>query len=390
MKVLFDYQAFQIQNHGGVSRGFAEVISRLNSYGIDWEIAIKDSKNIYLRDLLPQILLSGKFETKLSFYKRYPFKGIGALYNLLKQFKLVRDSAGINKAVAISKIQEGQYDVFHATFFDCYFLEYIQLVKKEVPIVITIHDMIPELFPNTHNNKQAEAKKELADYASYIIVPSYNTKADVVKLLHVDEKKIQVIHWGADVLSESYLNGLKKLVPYQYILYVGARAGYKGFETFVHEFKKINSWHPEIKLICTGIPFTKMEQKLINRLELSEKVYQMFVNQQELHALYKYAKAFVYPSLYEGFGIPIYEAFSCCCPTFLNDTSCFREIAGEGALYFNQDYTGSNFSTVFESYLINENDIRNDLIDNGLNIIKLASWNKTAQQYADFYKRIIK
>lgn len=389
MKVLYDYQAFQIQNHGGVSRGFTEVISRLNKFGVDWEIAIKDSNNVHLYESLPQVCLSGNFLTKLSFCQKHKMKGKGLYYDIMSNLHFLRNSDVVNKKKSLALLERGDFDVFHATFFDTYFLSKIECLSGK-PLVITIHDMTPELFPEQYRgSKQIVDKKHLVKFASHIIVPSQNTKEDVVKMLQFPEEKIQVIHWGADLLDESYLDALDRLVFEPYLLYVGARDGYKGFSVFLKDFQKIAFLHPELRLVCTGKEFTLKELSLISELKLKDKVIQKFVTQKELHSLYRYAKAFVYPSLYEGFGIPIFEAFSCHCPVFLNDASCFREIGGNAAVYFNQDECKSNFSSVFEEYLKDEMNNRKELSSLSMQRIIASSWDKTAEEYANFYKSII-
>lgn len=388
MKVLYDYQAFQIQNHGGVSRGFAEVISRLRKFGIDWELAILDSSNVHLKECLPQIKLSGKFLTKLSFCQKHTLKGKGIFYNIMSKMHFLRNSNAINQKRALKSLEKGDFDIFHATFFNPYYLPNIKLLHGK-PLVLTIHDMTPELFPEQYRkSNQIIDKKRLVKYASYIVVPSRKTLEDVVNILHFPKDKIKVIHWGADLLGEVYLNSLERIVDSPYLLYVGARDGYKGFRVFLKEFQKISINHPDLHLVCTGKDFNSSELNLILELGLNEKVVQKFVTKKELHSLYRYAKAFVYPSLYEGFGIPIFEAFSCKCPVFLNDASCFREIGMDAAIYFNQDKNVSNFSSVFEDFLNDEKNVRGEMIRLGMQRIKASSWEKTAQEYAEFYKAI--
>lgn len=389
MEVLYDHQAFQMQNHGGVSRGFAEVISRLSQNGVSWDIAIKDSKNVYLKESLADIKLSGKFLTLSTFCKDHSFPGRGRLYKILDKYKLIRNSFEVNQKYALSKIKEGNYDVFHPTFFDTYFLREVNFISNK-PIVLTIHDMIPELFPGEYvGSTQAHDKKKLIKFATNVIVPTNNTKKDVVRILKYPEERIRVIHWGADLLPQGYLEGLQRLIPHDYLLYVGNRQGYKGFQMLIKEFFKIRQLHPNMYLVCTGKPFTENEKNMISNLNLAEYIIQRFANQRELHSFYRYAKAFVYPSLYEGFGIPIYEAYACQCPVFLNDKSCFREVGGDAAIYFNQDMYTSDFAGKFDEFISKENDYRAFLIPKEIECIKNASWDKTAKQYADFYKSLV-
>lgn len=387
MKILYDYQAFGMQSHGGVSRGFVEMICRLKHFNIDWEIAIKETDNIYLKNKLPEIKLSGKFKTKTTFCNKYRFKGKGLLYDTLDKLCLIHNSDDVNQKYSIEKIKSGDYDIFHPSFFDTYFINFLDRKK---PLVLTIHDMIPEICKKIYGESlQVEQKRQLIKYATNVIVPSNNTKRDVVDILKFPEDKIKVIHWGADILSEDYLQSLKRMISNDYLLYVGSRLGYKGFDLLLKEFAKIRQTYKNLHLICTGKPFSKAENALINRLNLTNYVSQKFVNQMELHSLYHYATAFVYPSLYEGFGIPIYEAYSCHCPVFLNDASCFREVGEDAAIYFNQDRKSSNFCEKFIEYMIDEQGNKTMLIEKERKCIAKSTWDETAKQYADFYKSII-
>jgi len=124
---------------------------------------------------------------------------------------------------------------------------------------------------------------------------------------------------------------------------------------------------------------------LIEKLNLKERIIHTFVMTEELFNLYHHALAFVYPSEYEGFGMPILEAFACDCPVLLNESSCFREIGGDAALYFKMDSDKSNFVEVYNTLQYQ----REMLIAKGRERLHNFSWEKSANKLADIYRQCI-
>lgn len=151
------------------------------------------------------------------------------------------------------------------------------------------------------------------------------------------------------------------------------------------DFLKTN---PDVKIVCTGSKFTDWETKFISELSLdSQVVHYFFNNNNEMYWLYHNAVAFIFPSYYEGFGIPILEAFSAECPAILADASCFREIADNGALYFNP----KNKKQLAEccDKLLKDPIFRNDIISKGKMILNRYSWEKTTEETVKIYKSIL-
>jgi glycosyltransferase involved in cell wall biosynthesis len=142
----------------------------------------------------------------------------------------------------------------------------------------------------------------------------------------------------------------------------------------------------QIFLYCTGNSFTEEERSLINKLELNDLVINKgIVSDNQLANLYHFAACFVYPSLYEGFGIPILEAFKHRCPVALSNTSCFPEIARDSALYFDPNDTKSISNTIIK---VIEN--REKLIELGTKRMYDFSWEKAAQETEYVYKWAVK
>lgn len=382
MKVLYDPQAFDMQTHGGVSRCFAELCAHRPAF-VDASISIKETNNVYLKDLgFPEAgdvykhFLCAK-DTKL---KHFLFK---LTYNLkYGKFSRWDKRPLINQYETESVIKKGDFDIFHPTFFDDYFLPF--LGKK--PFVITVHDMIPEIFSMDHS--QAKQKLAVIPKAAHIIAVSGQTKKDLVRIMNVPEEKVSVVYHGAD--EEPYIPSSTAPFAEEYILYVGTRYEYKNFKAFCKSCVGILKRHPQLKIVCTGVPFSPEEIQLFESLGIKDRMVHRFVQtRQELFDLYHYAITFVYPSKYEGFGIPILEAYKADCPVMLNRASCFPEIAGDAAVFFDLNSEKSDFEEQFETLYRLTGDERGELIQRQRERMKLYSWSKSAAQLADVYKDVL-
>lgn len=383
MKVLYDPQAFDMQTHGGVSRCFAELYAHRPAF-VDASISIKETNNVYLKDLgFPEAgdvykhFLCAK-DTKL---KHFLFK---LTYNLkYGKFSRWDKRPLINQYETESVIKRGDFDIFHPTFFDDYFL---RLIGKK-PFVITVHDMIPEIFSMDHS--QAKQKLAVIPKAAHIIAVSGQTKKDLVRIMNVPEEKVSVVYHGAD--EEPYIPSSTAPFAEEYILYVGTRYEYKNFTAFCKSCVGILKRHPQLKIVCTGVPFSPEEIQLFESLGIKDRMVHKFVQtRQELFDLYHYAITFVYPSKYEGFGIPILEAYKADCPVMLNRASCFPEIAGDAAVFFDLNSEKSDFEEQFETLYRLTGDERGELIQRQRERMKLYSWSKSAAQLADVYKDVLK
>ncbi len=378
MKVLYDYQAFAMQSHGGVSKSFAELITHL-PLDVKYEIAVNENPNIYLKDYIFRSDVRSFRDRLNAFLGGHKFKGKKLIYNAVSLFSYKSKENERNKDYAVRVLKRNDFDIFHPTYFDDYFLNYL----NQKPFVLTIHDMIPELFPEYFeiDDFQVEMKKKLAPLAAHIIAVSENTKKDIVEILGVDEKKISVIYHGKPDVSLNF--SAHSPYSFPYLLYVGQRWAYKNFETFLYSFAKLAKLDSKINLVCTSEQFNSKELKIIDNLDLKGRIIHSFVTTEQLFNLYHHALAFVYPSQYEGFGMPILEAFACSCPVLLNDTSCFREIGGKAALYFNMDRDKSNFIDVYVAM----KDQREKMIAQGHERLTLFSWKTSANKLTDVYKK---
>jgi glycosyltransferase involved in cell wall biosynthesis len=247
------------------------------------------------------------------------------------------------------------------------------------------HEHYPELFSRFDHTSQN--KRVLAARASRIIAVSEHTKSEIITLLGIKGSMIDVIPHAA-TLSAPGLKHPNILLPDEYILYVGKRNTYKNFPTLLQALHSIRSSGRISSLICAGGGLlTKHELTEIERLNLKEAVSQMNANDDLLAYLYSKAKAFVYPSLYEGFGIPVLEAFACGCPAILSNRTSLPEVGGNAARYFDPEDVGSLVSSLLE--VLKNKDLAEDMKKNGIERAKLFSWKKTAKQTLETYHKVV-
>jgi len=295
--------------------------------------------------------------------------------------KYYRYTNQLNKYCSIIKSKFSDYSVFHPTFFEDY---YIGKIKK--PYVITVYDLTNERFPSYFVNNDAFINKRrlVMENASRIIAISENTKEDIIELYGIDDSKIDVTY-----LAES-LSGIQsreiKMLPSRYLLFVGKREGYKNFYKFYKGIKSTLIDEQDLHLVCAGGgDFSTQEKSVFADDKVMHKIkYVPFRDNEELKFLYENAVAFIFPSLYEGFGIPVLESFASGCLTCLSNSSSLKEIAGKGALYFEPD-SSEDIKVCIEKAL--SLDKVNEYTKEASQILKSFSWKETAKNTCDVYKK---
>lgn len=359
MKILFDHQIFSSQVHGGVSKYFAEVIHRLPQN--TWKVSAWLSNNEYADNY--------NLFNRVNFFPNLSFRGKG---RIMSEF---------GKGYSLLQIHKGNFDVFHQTNFDTYCLKPL----KNKPMVTTYHD-INFLTEMNYNERMIKLQKKSLERADRVIAISNNTKNDLLKYFDIDPDKITVIYHGIDnthispELSEP-------IYDKPYILYVGMRHAFKNFTRFVKAFGMIANKYPDIDVVCTRIPFSNEELDLFNKLGIKNRMHYCIADEITLNRLYKGALFFVFPSIYEGFGMPILEAMVNGCPVVLAKSSCFPEIAGDAALYFDPLDEESIKSAIVR--MIDSESLRENYRKMGLEHVKLFSWDICANKHYQLYKSLL-
>lgn len=363
MKVLYDHQCFN-QRYGGIPRYHLELMKGLKDEGNDYYLS----------------LLFNQYEHLVTDNNIKVVNPIGN--NQFKgRHKIIQTLTYINKKYSEYNIKNKEYDIFHPTYYNPYFLKNL---KK--PFVITIHDFVHEKFTSERKADKIDSinKQILIEKADKIIAISENTKKDIIQYYSISEDKISVIYHGYNKIN---FNIEKNNKQNNYILYIGKRDGYKNFNRFINAVSILLRENIPLNLICTGNPFTSSEIELFKKLNIAKQVFHVAANEVVLNLLYKNALLFIYPSLYEGFGMPILEAFSNNCPICISNTSCFPEIAQDAAIYFNPYDEHSIYNAIKVG--ISDNQVRNEIIKLGNKRLLDFSWNKTTFETIEVYKQLL-
>lgn len=380
IKVLYDDGGF-LMPHGGVPRYFTEVIKRLPAY-VEWKLGMVGTSNCYL--MSPPFNIPPHQQTVNDFIKEYlhghSFRGVSHVYRILARLMPIKFPSGelANKRRFKKECLKGDFDILHITHPHPVDRYWKNIVGKK-PIVATVHDLIPEMMQA--NRIVAKCRMQMLHDATKVIAVSENTKKDIIRLYGIEEDKIKVIHHG--YLSDRQTNIINEAPNKPYILYVGKRKGYKNFDFFVGAIASLLIERDMI-LFCTGSAFSDEEMGLIEKYGIADRVINRFVSDGEMSSLFKNAVAFVYPSLYEGFGIPILDAFNAGCPVVLSRCSCFPEVAGDAALYFDKG-DGLSLCEHIER-VFDDKVVRNQMIERGKNRVLKYSWENCAEATAYLYE----
>ena len=278
------------------------------------------------------------------------------------------------------------FDVIHPTHTNAYDL--IPFIGK-TPLVLTVHDMTHEIFPHLFKNDPTSQRKlDYARRADRIIAISECTKRDLMAIYGIEPEKIDVIHHGNSLVLPADASTRPMELPERYVLFVGRRRDYKKFDLCLKAFAELADADRELQLVCAGGgAFTPEELSQINSLHLSGRVRQCWFTDEELAIAYNRCQAFVYPSAYEGFGLPLLEAFSCGAPVLCSKASCFPEIAGNGADYFPADDAAAMASAI--QRVLESQDHANGLRARGAERLAHFSWQRCAAETKATYQKAI-
>lgn len=362
MRILYDYQGL-VYRAGGVSRCLVEIISELKK-SENVGIACPFTDNLYLQEVLG--------------YKVNP---------LSRRPWLWKQLIGLNKPYCKLRLSSGKYDLFHPTFDKSY---YFKGLKK--PFVVTVHDMIPEVIfrkEKSYDPRKLERWLDnkhnmLKDAARIICVSGYTRKTMLETYPEIDPAKVDVIHHGMRPFHGTYGKNTRG----RYILYVGMRTGYKNFLFSVKALKPVFDKDDSLKLYCTGKAFTAEEAAFIADCGLSDKVLCTgYLSDDALASLYHNAAVFIYPSRFEGFGIPILEAFEYGCPAAVADATCFPEVGGDAVEYFDPDSAESLMASVCK--ILEDETYADSLRLKGKMRVSGFTWEKTAARTLETYKKVL-
>lgn len=278
---------------------------------------------------------------------------------------------------------------------DVYHTQYVGVRPPSVKLVLTVHDLSYEIYPRSFPLNRAfflKGTRWSAKLADRVIAVSESTKRDLMKFYRLPEEKITVIHNGVDAsfsphISQGALARVRKEYDLKkpYLLAIGSAHPRKNTDRLIDALDAVNRGRAEgVQLIFTG----SLAADVMKRAAARDDVRVLgHVPDEDLPALYRCANGFVYPSLYEGFGLPVLEAMACGTPVACSNVSSIPEIAGDAACFFSPTDVASMVKAI-KTLLVDENG-RRQLSEKGLERSAIFSWEKTARQTAAVYQSVL-
>lgn len=275
--------------------------------------------------------------------------------------------------------------------------------------IVAIHDLIPYLLPklclstNWLVRKRQELylamqKRAVLTSARHIITMSQNSQSDLINVFGLEKEMVSVTHEAVEdsyrpvPKKEAYDAASKYGVSGEYIFCHAGFSPYKNILGLVSAFCGFSRYNPAVSLVLGGAykkgdSYLKIITTLIKKQGLSERVvFTGYIPEENLPAVYSGATAFVYPSFYEGFGIPPLEAQACGVPVLCSNNSSLPEVVGDAALLF--DPRSPEEMTEKLARVCNDAGLRNKLIELGFNNVKRFSWVRCARETLEIFNKI--
>lgn len=369
MKIAFDHQIFGWQEYGGISRYAFELASalyadRTNDVAIFCPLYV----NRYLEHA-PEGLFRGG--------RRVPsFPGSGRIY---REF---------NRWLAWPALRRFRPDIVHETYYSGR-----RTGLRGARHVLTVYDMIHERFPENFSPADPTRREKAIAVAraDHVICISEQTRKDLIDILGVPDGKTSVVHLGFALTRGDSRRLAEERPPlgHPYVLFVGSRGGYKNFSQLLLAYAGSPALHEQVRLMCFGGgAFRPEELDAIAKTGLDpSKVMQMAGDDDLLANCYRHARAFIYPSRYEGFGIPPLEAMSFDCPVACSNVSSLPEVVGDAAEMFDPDNLDAMARAV--ERVVSDDDRRQSLIALGRKRLEKFSWAACAKETLSVYRGLL-
>jgi glycosyltransferase involved in cell wall biosynthesis len=366
LRVVFDDEIFTAQFVGGASRIFCELGEALARRG----------------DIVPVMhfpLTANRHLAVSPMFQGHAldrYRGVPGLRRLMRAF---------NRRAVFSVLDRGEADIVHATWYDT------KLVKRagNAPVVMTVHDMLPELMPDIGVDAAHGAKLAVIPHAHRIVAVSETTAKALCRLTGLSRDVVRVIHHGiSDGLRWRPADRRPSQLPQSFLLFVGRRDGYKNFRGVAASVAQLLRRDAAMHLVCVGAgSLHRAEIAPFESAGVARRVLQIEADDRLLAACYAHAVAFLFPSLYEGFGLPLLEAMINRCPVISSNGGALPEIADEAALYFDPAHPEAIVDLV--EGLSRDRARRDALVARGLRRAANFSWDRAAALHADLYRELI-
>ena len=368
MEIVVDGVIYQLQACGGISRLYSEILPRMCD----------------LDDLLHITLLTeGKPRQSLPEHPRIIHQVIPPVKRYLLPRRVWKPVIPlVRRFVRRLWIGRGEGQIWHSTY---YTLPEPWDGLQVVTVVDMIHERFVDMLNRPKDERFREKKRRCVQEADAVICISETTSRDMQRLYGLDSDSIHVVPLArSDIYRqlEQGDDGLEKPTKQPFLLYVGYRSYYKNFEGLIQAYS-VWTHRKEVTLVVVGRPWSADEERRLAELGIQDCVRLLTdVDNEELCRLYNQAAAFVYPSLYEGFGIPLLEAMACGCPVVASRIPSTVEVAGACPIYFEL----TELDDLLNAFDVALSEGRNSKrVRIGLEQAKRYSWDKTARRTLEVY-----
>jgi len=363
LRIFYDHQVTSLQDAGGVSRYYYELVRAL----------------LRTNEVEPEMMPGFNHSV-------FPFRTMGPpsrVWSYQSQLRPGYLRYFLNEALTAALTPaRGEFDIYHATY------QRISPFVRANAVVVTHHDSTPQRFPHLFGNADAIRKRLQKTYerADRILCISEASRADLLEFFCVDPGKTTVIHHGFTALPDVPDGSHCDLLPRQpFLLYVGARHAYKNFQLVLEALPLQPD--DDLHLVAAGGgAWSAAEVSTIERLRLTERVHLLpRVTDAMLAAAYREAEMFVYPSLYEGFGFPPLEAMHAGCPAIVSAAAALPEVCGEAAFYF--DPSSKEELAALIERLHSDAGLRSSKRERGYAQVRKYTWEAAAAKTLSAYRR---
>lgn len=324
----------------------------------------------------------------------HSIRGIGSYtQNLVENLKNLSN-------LELVSLDDKSADLVHYPYFDLFFLSLP--LRKHTKRIVTIHDITPLIFPEhfpigIKGRINLFLQKAALKNTDFVICDSESSKKDVINFFHYPKEKIKVIYLAPDSvyqkkgMKDSLKAAEKYKLPEKFMLYVGDVNWNKNLEGLLEAVSIAKT-----TLVMVGsafkndiLPEAREIENIISRLGIQKNIIKTgFIPAKDLVLIYNLASATVLPSFYEGFGLPVLESMACGTPVICSNNSSLTEISGNLTQYCSPNDPQDIAQKIVENLKLSSNE-RNLLSEKLINHSKNFSWEKTAKETADIYKKLI-
>ena len=365
-KVLLDNIIFNLQVIGGISNYWFNLIRQ----------SIENDNIFYLEENNNQN--KNDYRNKIKLPSDYILENVSMLPLKIKRYLPVKG-------------KDKSFDIFHSSYY--------RYAKGNIKNVTTVHDFMYEKYLSKYDVRRmvhSKQKYQAIKHSEFIIGVSQNTLNDLLQYFpEFKDKNMRVIYHGAS--DDFYL--IKKKQPYitiqnqklwnnAYFFYFGGRKGYKNFNLLIDAYSELLKKYKNIPdlVIASGGKFSENEKRLLAESGILKRTIKLAkLTNRELNCLYNHCTAFIYPSLYEGFGLPVLEAMQAGAPVICSNSSSLPEVAGEAAIYIDP---ANAVSLEKALYSLLKDDTRKDLKGMSRKQAEKFSWKSAYEKTLEVYDSI--